>query len=202
LEYKPSYDESNNIENGDIVPLYDQYTSSSYTNYIRVMYGTPSYTYTQPNYKQNYQNQSYNQTYGHSNYGGYNHSYQQISYGNYNRANLRSPYQSIPGSYQKSAYDKNIYSSGKRYSARSVYASYLAGGAYLYNSAKCANHYGQTPQISSQDMDSAFNYAHQQLGSYNERYGNYSGYSSQAPALKLKEKEAILMEYVSEYFAK
>jgi hypothetical protein len=201
LEYKPSY-ESNNIENGDIVPLYDEYMSSSYANYMRIMYSTPNYTYHEPNYNQNYQNPSYNQTYGHSNYGGYNHSYQQISYGNYNRTNLRSPYQSIPGSYQKSAYDESIYSSGKNYSAQSVYASYLASGAYQHNSAQCANHYGQTPQISSQDMDSAFSYAHQQLSSYNESYGDYSGYSSEVSPLKLKEKEAILMEYVSEYFAK
>lgn len=166
------------------------------------MYSSSNYNYHQPNYDRNHQTNDYKKTYQQSNYGGHNHSYQQISGGNYNRTNLRSPYQNIPGSYQKSAYNKQLYSSGKRYSAQSIYGSYLANGAYQYHSAKCSNHYGQTPQLSANDMEAAFSYAHKELGSYGERYGNRSGYSKYAPALELKEKEATLMEYVSEYFAK
>lgn len=186
----------------DSSPSYGHYMHviPSYGRYMHVMYGSANYSYHP--YSQSYKRPSYNQSYQQSNYGGYNHSYQQISHGNYNKTNIRSPYQSIPGSYRKNAYNKHLYSSGKKYNAHSIYGSYLASGTYLYHSAKCNNHYGQTPQISDSDMDSAFSYAHKMLDPYEQHYGNKSGYSVNEPPLKLKEKEAIFMEYVSEYFAK
>lgn len=86
-----------------------------------------------------------------------------------------------------------------KYSAKSIYSNYLATGAYQYHSQKCSNHYGQTPQISHQDLSSAFSYAQNQVRSYEKRYGNFS---YMEPPLVLKEKEALLVEYTSEYFAK
>lgn len=58
------------------------------------------------------------------------------------------------------------------------------------------------PQISAADVDNAFNYANFRIASYPKRYANSSGYSIHTPPLVLKEKEALSMEYVSEYFAK
>lgn len=194
LQYGKGYNQSYDGENYVRSLNYPQY-STSYGPYL---YGSSNYSYHQPNYN-SYQRPNYNQIYQQSNYGGYNHSYNN---GNYNTTNYRSPYQTLPGLYDKNSYNKQLYTSVKKYSAHSVYGAYLASGAYLYQSSQCNNHYGQTPQLSSIDMENAFSYAHKQLGSYEQNYGNSSVYSSGPPVLLLKEKEAILMEYVTEYFAK
>ena len=105
----------------------------------------------------------------------------------------------MPGTYSKNVYQSSRYMPYGKYSAKSIYSNYLATGAYQYHSQKCSNHYGQTPQISHQDLSSAFAYAQNQVRSYEQRYGNFS---YMEPPLVLKEKEALLVEHASEYFAK
>jgi len=171
-------------------PLYyNQYQTPAYRQYVQSAYGAQNYNYIQPVAPVGYNAiNAYNQSYGSAGH-------------NYNQS-LQSPYQNLPGTYHKSAYGKELYNSGHSYNAQQVYASYLASGAYQYHSGKCANHYGQTPMLTVNDMDSAFDYAHHQMRTYGENYVNSSAYSSNTPPLLLKEKEAILMEYVTQYFAK
>ena len=171
-----------------VQPVYYQlYRNPSYIQSVQTMYGGVNYNYRQPVVSHGYRGPNlYNQTYMSS---------------PYNNPNQGSSYQNLPGTYQQSAYNTQNYFSGQGYRAEDVYSSYLASGAYLYHSGQCAKHYGQTPQITANDMDSAFDYAHHKLRSYGQSYGNYS-YTSQSPPLLLKEKEATLMEYVTEYFAK
>ncbi|CAG2114555.1 unnamed protein product, partial [Medioppia subpectinata] len=192
-----------------VAPAYGSYgVNPGLQNYMRVMYGAVNYNYRAPNY------QRYNTTAPQFNYGkAYNQSNNYLSGspgggGNgsgghqYNRTNIRSPYQNIPGTYSPGSYGKQQYFSGKRYTAQSIYGSYLSTGAYLYHSGACAQHYSRAPEISQQDMESAFDYAYHQLRDYDRQFGNYSLFTSQSPPLKLKEKEAVLMEYVTEYLAK
>ncbi|CAG2169340.1 unnamed protein product, partial [Oppiella nova] len=156
------------------------------------MYGRYNYNYRQPSH------QPYNQF----NYKTYNQTNGAPGGQPYNRTRLRSPYQSIPGTYGTNSYNTQQYFSGKRYNAQQIYGSYLSTGAYLYYSGTCAKHYKRTPEITQQDMESAFDYAHHQLRDYDRLYGNYSMFTNQMPPLRLKEKEATLMEYVTEYMAK
>lgn len=109
---------------------------------------------------------------------------------------LTSPYQAIPGSYE--AQDRGYYLGDGEYSGSSIYGKYLASGAYLYHSKQCANHYGQVPKVSQQDVDSAFGYANHQMRVRYPEYANKTHYSFNAH----KEVEGQMMELVSEYFAK
>jgi peroxidase len=166
-------------------PLYyQQYRTPAYKQNMQSMYGKHTYNYMQPIANQGYNGNHYNQSY--------------MGYG----SNSGSPYQNVPGSYSKESYNKELYFSGHRYSAETVYSSYLVSGAYQYYSGRCSNHYGQTPVVTINDMNSAFDYAHHQLKTYGNDYVNSSSYSNQMPPLYLKEKEALLMEYVTQYFAK
>ena len=167
---------------------YRQHRIPGYMQYMQTMYGQLNYDYRQP-------------TLGYNNMQNYNHSYSNAA-NIYNLTTLRSPYQNLPGTYHKNSYNKELYFSGQYYKAEDIYATYLASGAYQYHSGRCANHYGQTPMITVSDMQTAFDYANHELKNYAQSYGNSSLYPRQSPPLMLKEKEAILMEYVTQYFAK
>ncbi|CAG2170859.1 unnamed protein product [Oppiella nova] len=143
---------------------YQNYRNPAYYQYLRLMYGRYNYNYRQPSH------QPYNQF----NYKTYNQTNGAPGGQPYNRTRLRSPYQSIPGTYGTNSYNTQQYFSGKRYNAQQIYGSYLSTGAYLYYSGTCAKHYKRTPEITQQDMESAFDYAHHQLRDYDRLYGNYS----------------------------
>lgn len=167
---------------------YRQHHIPGYMQYMNTMMGNLQYDYRQPVVGYN-QMRNYSQSYA---------SAANI----YNLTTLRSPYQNLPGTYHKNSYNTDLYFSGQPYKAEEIYATYLASGAYQYHSGQCANHYGQTPMITVNDMQSAFDYANHLLKNYSQNYGNASAYPRQSPPLMLKEKEAVLMEYVTQYFAK
>lgn len=123
---------------------YQTTETSSATYSKRDQTYAPKQTYAAPSYGHS-TGQSYAAPPAYHGGSSYNQSYGAGS--GYNMYTSYSPWRGQPGSYSKESYGGARYVSGHRYSAHSVYDSYLSSGPYEMYNKHCTRSYGHTPKI-------------------------------------------------------